>query len=137
MVVLIWLVACTDGGKDSGDSGEPTVTLASGTQFIFDRNCAFSGCHLTDDPVVGDEFTVTLNLSAASAWSNLVNVDSEEVPSMKRVVPGDPDASYFWHKVNNTHLDVGGIGTRMPPELLLADSDRTIIEAWILAGALQ
>lgn len=135
MVGLLWLLACTNGGKETGETGETTDGLDAGAQFIFDRNCAFSGCHGSSDPVVGDEATVTLNLSAGMAYASLVNVPSEEVPSMMRVVPGDPDASYFWHKVNNTHLEVGGIGTRMPPELLLAESDRTILEAWILAGA--
>jgi hypothetical protein len=30
------------------------------------------------------------------------------------IEPGNHQASYFWHKVNGSHLDVGGAGVRMP-----------------------
>lgn len=139
MILALSLLACTAAKDDSAGDTATEVTLADGTQFIFTRNCAFSGCHGDDNPAQGTNeakgISVVMNLSEGRAHAALVDVDSEEVPSMKRVVPGDPESSYLWYKVTNTHAEVGGVGTRMPPELLLAETDQAIIRAWIEGGA--
>ena len=51
-----------------------------------------------------------LRLDAANSYANLVNVASNEVPSLKRVKPGDPDNSYLVQKVEGT----AAVGGRMP-----------------------
>jgi hypothetical protein len=78
-----------------------------------------------------------LTLNAGVGLAELVNVDSMQLPSMKRVAPGDPQNSYLVHKLRDTHLDVGGqLGTDpMPPLMALDDSDIQTIEAWITGGA--
>ncbi|MCY1060782.1 hypothetical protein [Nannocystis sp. SCPEA4] len=49
---------------------------------------------------------------------------------------GDLENSYLWHKINNTHLEVGGSGTPMPPPpaASLSDADLKKIGQWIEAG---
>jgi len=67
-----------------------------------------------------------------------VNQASTELPSMDRIEPGDHLTSYLWHKINGTHLDVGGAGVRMPqfgPFLTQPEIDG--IAGWIDAGAMN
>ena len=53
---------------------------------------------------------------------------------MDLIEPLDPPRSYLWHKINGTHLDVGGEGDLMPPGIFDGDT-LALIEDWILAGA--
>jgi hypothetical protein len=76
-----------------------------------------------------------MNLSSASAsFAALVNVNSTEVPALKRVMPGDPANSYLMHKLEGSQ----SVGSRMPlggPFLDAAAIDQ--VRAWIQAGAAQ
>lgn len=77
-----------------------------------------------------------MNLGAGQTFSNVVNVAARELPSMNRVTPSQPDNSYLVHKVQDTHMDVGGSGSRMPlARSPLSQSDIDLIRAWIQAGA--
>jgi hypothetical protein len=108
------------------------VTLSGDVQPIFTANCAVSGCHAGSNPALGQ------NLSAGQAYASIVNVTSQEVPDLKRVLPSFPDSSYLVHKVEGTQGSVGGSGGRMPlgGAALTADEIATI-RAWITAGALN
>ncbi len=92
------------------------------------RRCG--ACHIT-----GEE-PGKMALVPGKAYASLVNQASVEVPDMPRVMPGNPAASYLWHKLNGTHLSVGGSGVRMPmhqpplPAAFLAK-----VSAWIEQGA--
>ncbi len=84
---------------------------------------------------------------AAQAYDALVEVPSEDVPSMNLIEPGDPDASYLWHKLNGTQADVGGEGEGMPSAYSFSEGSGTVwnypldrvalelIELWIEEGA--
>ena len=61
---------------------------------------------------------------------------SIDVPNMPRVTPAMPANSYLWHKINGTHLQVGGAGSQMPLGVPLPPGDLRLIEQWILDGAL-
>ena len=77
-----------------------------------------------------------MSLVAGQAFSNVVNVPAIELPTMNRVTPNQPDNSYLVHKVQDTHVDVGGSGGRMPLNRSpLSQSDIDLIRAWIQAGA--
>jgi hypothetical protein len=74
-------------------------------------------------------------LHMQAAYDSLVNVSSKESP-LPRVCAGDAERSYILHKLNGTHLTVGGSGMRMP--LGAAPLDAAFIAAltqWIQAGS--
>ena len=131
MTIAASLACAGDGtGVDNGNNGGDTPTFATDVQPIFTASCAFSGCHGGASPAQG------MNLSAGQAYANTVNVPSNELPSMDRIEPSDPDQSYLVNKIQGTQGDVGGSGQRMPlggdP---LSDADINTIRAWIAAGA--
>ena len=91
--------------------------------------------------------------NAATSCANLVDVDAEdsmtnpECPTggaseakMKRVVPGDPSASFLYLKLigDSECVSVGGksAGERMPKgDAPLSAAQIATIEKWIKAGA--
>ncbi len=77
-----------------------------------------------------------MSLGEGQTFSNVVNVAARQLLTMNRVTPNQPDNSYLVHKVQGTHLDVGGSGSRMPlGRSPLSQSDIDLIRAWIQAGA--
>ena len=104
LVVACLLHACAGGGGGGGGGGTPkpackppaggaTISFGSSIQPIFDQSCALAGCH------VGPVPTENLDLSAGVSYKQIVGVNALEVPRLKRVKPGDPDASYLVQKV--------------------------------------
>jgi len=95
---------------------------------------ACTGCHTGGPSASGG-----LDLSSGVSYGNIFNVNSGELPSMKRIKPGDPANSYLLHKVNGTQGTVGGSGQRMPfgcsGASCLSAATRTAIENWITSGA--
>lgn len=122
-----------DGAGNVGTSAAANATVANGPapftyseiqSQIFDARCIF--CHSGPGAPAG------LSLAAAVSYGNLVNVASTEVPSLRRVLPGNADASYLIDKLEGTQT----VGDRMPlggPFLSQATIDR--IRAWIDSGA--
>ncbi|MDH4042843.1 MAG: hypothetical protein OEY20_01995 [Gemmatimonadota bacterium] len=132
------LTACPGDGTGLDENGNPLgppgpdegVTLSSDVQPIFTASCAFTDCHAGNNPVLGQ------NLSAGQAYGSIVNVNSQEVPALKRVLPLFPDSSYLVHKIQGTQGSVGGLGGRMPlGGAALTDEEIATIRAWITAGA--
>jgi hypothetical protein len=113
-----------------GRADEPAkVSFKNDLQPIFNAQCVF--CHVTGAENGG------LNLSRSASYKNLVGVPSTESP-LQRIAPGNPDQSYLFHKINGTHVSVGGSGASMPitdPPRLLEESQRAMIRAWIELGA--
>ena len=102
----------------------PTLTQLQAT--IFTPVC--SVCHTgtgTQLPGV-QNFT-----SVANTYSMLVNVNSLEVPALKRVSPNDPDNSYLIRKVEGT----AAVGVRMPEGGQLTQLQIDQLRAWVTAGA--
>jgi len=108
-----------------------SATLSGDVQPIFNTvGCTNSDCHSGAQPQAGQ------NLTSGNAYANIVAVPSAELPSMDRVEPGDPELSYLIHKIQGTHLAVGGSGAQMPLGLgMLPQSTIDIIRAWIRTGA--
>ena len=75
-----------------------------------------------------------MNLTHDVAYSQLVNVNSTQVPSLKRVNPGNVDASYIVHKLEGRP---GIVGRRMPfsGPPYLTDGQIQILKRWIELGA--
>ncbi|NCG18674.1 MAG: hypothetical protein GWP91_06655 [Rhodobacterales bacterium] len=121
---------CVDGIDEDGG----LLSMALNVQPIFDAEC-LGACHAP--PVASSGMDLT------NAYPVVVNVPSDDVPSMFRVTPYDPANSYLWHKLNNTHASVGGTGNQMPAGAAgppgsggLPAADLAIIEQWIIDGAL-
>jgi hypothetical protein len=73
-----------------------------------------------------------LKLDSANSFANLVNVNSNEVPSLKRVKPGDDSNSYIVHKIEGTQE----VGARMPLNSTpLSNANISLIRRWIVEGA--
>lgn len=128
--IALLLAACT---KDEGplyvplpkapDAPVDTVHFSTDVLPILTARCWT--CH----PPMGG-----MDLSATEAYNNLVNTVSMGYAPAVRVVPGDPDASVFWNKINFTN--VYGIG--MPPDgTMLSPEELDKIKAWIEQGALD
>jgi hypothetical protein len=129
---LLAAAGCGSGRTVSPAAGPPTtpgvLTLAADVQPIFTAHCAFPGCHAGSAPASGQD------LSAGNAFGNIVGVDSLEVPSRKRVQPGDPDASYLFEKVSQERP---AVGERMPLGASpLSSGEIATIRQWIAQGAL-
>jgi hypothetical protein len=157
VVIATWMfvTACGDASGDDddtsaetstggeADSSEGADTSSSSTgavvevdyetqiQPIWNGQCT---CHLQGPS--GTMTAPTLTLNPDISHGQLVSTPSTAVPTMARIEPGDPDASYLWHKTHATHLEVGGDGTEMPPGLVLSASDMQLVEDWIVGGAL-
>lgn len=72
-----------------------------------------------------------LSLSGGG-YANLVNVNSSELPSMKRVLPFSTPNSYLWHKLQGDQASVGGSGGRMPAiGCCLNAGEMATIQDWI------
>ena len=91
---------------------------------------ACTSCHTN----VGRNPAGGLNLLHDAAYDQLVNVSAIQVPALKRVTPGDPQASYVVHKVEGR---AGIVGTRMPRNgpPYMTDGQVLILKRWIELGA--
>lgn len=76
-----------------------------------------------------------LSLAPENALAALVNVDSSQDPTVKRVVPFSADSSLLSRKVNCNNP---GVGSRMPQGLpSLSLDEQRLIRDWINQGAVQ
>lgn len=112
------------------DEGPFTTSYARDIQPIWNANCNASNCHDVFNP------TGSMDLSPAGSYADLVGQQAMQGRGLIRVTPGDEDASYLWHKLNNTQQTVGGSGRSMPQGApLLSKATRDVIRRWILEGA--
>ncbi|MCZ8074825.1 MAG: hypothetical protein O9341_11915 [Paucibacter sp.] len=111
-------------GEDPG--GPMTASFKSIQAKVFTPVC--TGCH------AGGSAPAGLRLDVSNSYMLLVDVDSAEVPSLKRVKPGNATNSYLIHKLEGH----AAVGARMPlggPYLDAATI--TLIRQWIDKGAPQ
>ena len=127
--------SANQSGEIRGQIQVAPPTLTSLQAQIFTPKCAL--CHVT-----GGTGSATANLfldSAQTSFDNLVNVPSTEAPSLKRVEPGNPDASYLIHKLEGTAAPEGGrcCPDRMPASgpPFLSDQEVKKVRDWISDGA--
>lgn len=128
------VAACGGGSGASSPPPSPPPPPTLGPNFseiqaaVFTPTCATAGCHS------GAGAPQNLRLDAANSYANLVGVDSEEVPALKRVAPGDPDNSYLVQKLEGT----AAVGGRMPlGGAPLSNATIMAIRQWISDGAID
>jgi hypothetical protein len=113
-------------GEVRGQVAQTPLTLTQLQATIFTPIC--SGCHSG----TGTQLPGVQNLtSKANTYSMLVNVNSLEVPALKRINPNDPDNSYLIQKVEGT----AAVGVRMPAGGQLTQAQIDQLRAWVTAGA--
>jgi len=137
------LSGCAGGGGGGGAPAAPAcrsqvpnnpVKFASNIQPIFDRSCALPSCHTP--PVIN----AGLDLSPGRAYRDIVNVNAQQKPALKRVKPGDPDNSYLFQKIlgapgiAGVQMPNGCPGTPLAGQCLTGD-EIDAIRTWILECA--
>jgi hypothetical protein len=133
-ITCVWLAACGSGGGSSSPpasnppppGGIPNLqaTFTSIQDNVFTPIC--TACH------VGATAPQGLRLDAANSYGLLVGVASAQAPTVLRVAPGNPGASYLIQKLEGTAT----VGGRMPLNgTPLAQGDIDIIRQWITDGA--
>jgi hypothetical protein len=125
--VFPMLAAC--GRPAPEPKAAPTAAVAfAPVRDLLAQSCGVT-CHGSERKSAG------LDLSADKSWASLVNVASTENPDQKRVVSGDPKASYLLAKIRG---DQGIKGVQMPNGgAPLGAEQQKLIEDWIAAGAPQ
>lgn len=115
----------TAGGDFVGTFTVNTAPTFGQVQTVFTNSCALSGCHAGAAPQEG------MNLSQGQAYANTVNVPSNQMPSLDRIEPNDPDNSYLVRKIEGTGLlqRMPAGGDPLPPETI------QLIRDWVSAGA--
>lgn len=104
------------------------VSLATHVQPVFSNRCV--GCHVGADAPDGLELTV------GDAYAHTVGVAAVQLPTMDLISPADPDDSYLVHKIQGTHVGVGGAANRMPLGAApLRDQVIDLIRRWVAEGA--
>ncbi|MDC0715590.1 hypothetical protein [Nannocystis bainbridge] len=116
------------GPTEPGTTGEG-LSHAADIQPIWDANCV-TDCH-TPGGAASGWFVLS-----GDPYDTLISQASFEINDMQLIVPGVPEQSYLWHKINGTHLAIGGNGNMMPPPPAPALSQAAIdtIGQWILEG---
>src|SRR5690349_23657247 len=87
-----------------GPPPDPSATFTRVQNEVFTPNCTTIACH---DPL-GQQSQMVL--IPGRAYASTVGVPSVEMPSLQRVAPGDPAASYLYRKI----VGSGITGDRMP-----------------------
>src|SRR5690242_10705215 len=102
------LMSCGGSGEGLDENGRPgngssgstlTPDLHSIQEHVFTPIC--TTCH------TGATAPLGFRLDEGSSFAMLVNASSVEVPSLRRVSPGNPDQSYLIQKLEG-HAAVGG-----------------------------
>jgi anaerobic magnesium-protoporphyrin IX monomethyl ester cyclase len=123
------LLSCDADQTQVCDPPPPPVRFATQIEPYLDETCALPECHATETAAAG------LILERGTAYENLVNHPSTQVPGLARVRPGQVDRSYLVHKLDGTQAAVGGSGERMPKGGRVDPRFLDRLKQWIRDGA--
>ncbi len=130
LLLVFTIIGCADQIVSECDTSN-TQDISELTTFtkiqnnILTTNCALSGCHGSISP------QANLDLSSGKAYSNLVNVQSELYPALKRVVPGNAANSLLIKVLKGDGVPL------MPQSGNLDNSIIDSVSAWINRGAIN
>ncbi len=117
--------ACSSpSSPETPGTGKDDPSFSSDIQPIFNGSCTATSCH-------GASAQAGMTLVQGQSYNNLVNVDSAEEPSRKRVLPGDATNSYIVIKLEGRQT----IGAKMPMGGSLDAVSLQNIRNWINRGA--
>ncbi|ACY16175.1 fibronectin type III domain-containing protein [Haliangium ochraceum] len=126
------LPAC--GGDDDPPTGPDAAIDASfaNVQALFTEKCSGSGCHVGFDstPAAG------LDLRPEAGCSSLLQVNALEVPEEQLLVPGKPEDSYLYCKLDADCEDLPDRAQLMPfSRDPLSGGELALVRLWIAGGA--
>lgn len=127
LVPFVLLVATSEGlwgCSGSGGSSCPSIDKLQ-TDVLIPR-CALPACH-GGDPPTGD-----LDLGSPNVADRLIGVPAAQCEGQTRVVAGDPDASYLYHKLTDA---TPPCGSQMPLAGHLTGDEKKQIRCWIASLA--
>lgn len=134
---LVVATGCSDfSAPDDPAFGLPDIavaqpTLSGDVQPIFSKRCTIGGCHSLAARRAG------LVLTPDSAYVMLVNRVATERPDLRRVLPGSPESSWLWIRVQPDQ-SLRGSFPRMPLAAHpLTPNQIATIANWIARGAPQ
>lgn len=110
--------------EEEDEPSAPTLTEVQAQ--VFSASC--TQCHAGSGAPQG------LDLSQGNAYSNLVNVASNEVPDLLLVDPGNPDDSYLMIKLRGGDRMAEGT-SKMPLGGSLSSDEIDLVSRWIADGA--
>ncbi|HWO18458.1 MAG TPA: lamin tail domain-containing protein [Kofleriaceae bacterium] len=127
--------ACSDGGGvDDAPVVEPTYDNV--VDRVLKPLCTFGSCHAL--PIVAAE----LDLTTEKACDALISTPSCLFPDRMRIVPSNPDQSFFLHKLTGEFLDGTPDSTCASSNLVmpwgaaaLPPEDIDLVRRWIAVGA--
>jgi hypothetical protein len=132
---LLSLILLTSCGKlaelptdplGGGQPIDPNATFTRVKNEIFLPTCSAVACHGTIGP------QENLILTPDRAYALIVNVRSNQNPSLNRISPNDPANSYLYRKITGA----GITGDRMPQGgPYLTDAQISLVRDWIRRGA--
>jgi hypothetical protein len=144
MAVVCALLGCAGSGGGNAPKkpackapapADQTVSFSANIQPIFNRSCAFAGCHVAASANAG------LDLSQGAAYDQIVRVPSTQQRKLKRVLPGNPDDSYLVQKMEDAPtitgdvMPVGCPGSQQAGVLCPVADDFAAIRQWIVECA--
>ena len=116
--------------EDDGDEDDGVELTLADIQPIFTKSC---GCH---DGVAKESPAAGLDLADGVSYDAIVEVENKA--GLVFVVPGDPEESYLYRKMEDTHLEMeGGAGKVMPMAGKLEDAVLEKVKQWIEDGAVE
>jgi hypothetical protein len=125
LCIAAFMHCSDDSSGPAGPDDSENPSLANDLQPMFTGVCVRSGCHTTPG-------AQSLTLSEGKSYSNLVNVNSIQIPALKRVRPGNIDSSYVVNKLDGTSPLVG---VKMPKGGTLSAANIQLVKNWISKGA--
>ncbi len=138
--VAVLTAACGGGGAVTDRAASSTVASTSFARLqaqVLVKSCAFSACHAQ-----GNTGGSGLILSGADAYAQLVNRipanTNARADGLRLVVPGRPDSSLLWHKLNGfiAGHHTRDYGAAMPSTGQPLSVDQlSFVRTWIENGA--
>lgn len=136
---MVCAVLVASGCGDDDTSSGPLPPTYATFDTIVTRSCRFGGsCHGGPSPRRASNF-LNVEIFADDYRMAFVGVPGNKNDQMYLIMPGDPEASYLWHKINATHTTPPACGQGDPmPRLAeegLPQNERDAIRMWIEMGA--
>lgn len=117
---------CAPYRPPEAPAGEP-VRYATHLEPVVLERCL--SCHTFDEPEAG------LVLEPGEGYARLVGPRSTQVETMPLVVPGDPEGSYLWLKVDQRPVTGDGMPRSLFGPKRLPEAEVELFRRWIADGA--